>query len=196
MDSSLRQRSDQLQRKVKQLLNADLKSICKSEGLPVSGVKATLQARINERKCGHGRSVACYLLVSILADQCRYPQASTTLVRIPALSPDYSILSTSLALRYLDKTIAAQRLQLLPWLNLILAIPQSHIPTAQAHQEHHTPKTKQVSSPLHIHLLPLEMFADEQTVRLNFRPSPFYTIQEPITKPVEFRGKIGSILNI
>lgn len=51
MDSSLKPRADQLQRKVKQLLNADLKAICKSEGLPVSGVKATLQNRINEREC-------------------------------------------------------------------------------------------------------------------------------------------------
>jgi hypothetical protein len=48
--ADLKTRSDRLLFKVKNLLNSDLKAICKSEALPVSGVKATLQGRIVERK--------------------------------------------------------------------------------------------------------------------------------------------------
>jgi E3 SUMO-protein ligase PIAS1 len=41
---------DKLGRKIKTLFNADLKEICRSENLPVSGVKAMLQNRILERE--------------------------------------------------------------------------------------------------------------------------------------------------
>lgn len=34
---------------VKTLLNSDLKELCRSEGLPVSGVKASLQIRVLDR---------------------------------------------------------------------------------------------------------------------------------------------------
>ncbi|KAI9714852.1 MAG: SUMO ligase siz1 [Bogoriella megaspora] len=40
---------NKLSREIKTLLNNDLKEICRAEGLPVSGVKATLQRRILER---------------------------------------------------------------------------------------------------------------------------------------------------
>lgn len=46
----LRHSANQLEVKIKGLLNADLKLICKNEGLLVSGVKAALQSRILERK--------------------------------------------------------------------------------------------------------------------------------------------------
>lgn len=39
-----------LERAIKTSLNADLKELCRSEGLLVSGVKATLQNRILDRK--------------------------------------------------------------------------------------------------------------------------------------------------
>ena len=37
--------------KVKMLINAQLKSVLKKEGLAVSGVKATMQERLRSRKC-------------------------------------------------------------------------------------------------------------------------------------------------
>ncbi|KAI9661596.1 MAG: SUMO ligase siz1 [Bathelium mastoideum] len=40
---------EKLSRQIKRLVNSNLKEICRSEGLPVSGVKATLQNRILER---------------------------------------------------------------------------------------------------------------------------------------------------
>lgn len=44
----LRALAPPIERKIKSLLNADLKAICKSEGLLVSGVKAVLQSRVLE----------------------------------------------------------------------------------------------------------------------------------------------------
>lgn len=46
----LRQSYEQLAKHVKTLLNNDLKIICRSEGLPVTGVKAALQQRVLNRK--------------------------------------------------------------------------------------------------------------------------------------------------
>lgn len=46
----MRAQGDILEKKVKGLLNSDLKSILKDEGLPVSGNKASLQERILQRK--------------------------------------------------------------------------------------------------------------------------------------------------
>jgi len=39
-----------LEKQTKLLLNADLKDICKREGLPISGIKAALQNRVLSRK--------------------------------------------------------------------------------------------------------------------------------------------------
>lgn len=46
----LRMHFGPLERQVKQLLNNDLKEICRREGLPISGVKAVLQNRVLDRK--------------------------------------------------------------------------------------------------------------------------------------------------
>jgi len=39
-----------LEKQTKLLLNADLKEICRREGLPISGIKAALQNRVLTRK--------------------------------------------------------------------------------------------------------------------------------------------------
>lgn len=47
---SLQQQANSLHPRLKTLINNDLKEICRSEDLPVSGVKAALQERIIQRK--------------------------------------------------------------------------------------------------------------------------------------------------
>ncbi|KAL9093329.1 MAG: hypothetical protein Q9165_004070 [Trypethelium subeluteriae] len=46
----VQQQVEKLSRQIKTLINSDLKEICRTEGLPVSGVKATLQKRILEHE--------------------------------------------------------------------------------------------------------------------------------------------------
>jgi len=46
----LRSQLPALERQVKQLLNNDLKDICRKEGLQISGVKSVLQGRVLDRK--------------------------------------------------------------------------------------------------------------------------------------------------
>ena len=49
MDDSIQSQARQVDRRIKNLLNTQLKDLCKKEGLAVSGVKAVLQTRLLER---------------------------------------------------------------------------------------------------------------------------------------------------
>jgi E3 SUMO-protein ligase PIAS1 len=73
--SSATSKDEEIERTLKQLVNADLREICRDEGLPVSGRKADLQSRILDRLARY-MNHADYTSLTMLKFRINNPQAS------------------------------------------------------------------------------------------------------------------------
>ncbi|KAL1626656.1 E3 SUMO-protein ligase pli1 [Diplodia seriata] len=162
---SLQQQANSLHPRLKNLINNDLKEICRSEELPVSGVKAVLQERIIKRE-------------TFLPPLAHANRAD------PAVScPDLSALVSRgdangvARLRYRVANHGATP-PATPHPPQLPDYPDSVSPNNQATMQNHYRPASAVNLPTRPRYQP----------RFSFKQSPFYDVEEALAPTVELQG--------
>ena len=172
----VQQQVEKLSRQVKTLINSDLKEICRTEALPVSGVKAALQRRILDREYGRP-----------------FLGAITHLWLSAVGLEEVNISGDTALLQRLANTINSRRpspsgFQDHPQTKVGSAAYSPASPTMPAYKQHNGYGQSSRPPGMRRNLYEESISAKSRAAPITFKSSPFYSVLEPLIRLLDLPG--------
>ena len=183
---------------IKTLINHDLREICRQEGLPVSGIKNQLQTRVIDCKYIYWLRVESTKVDELPQTVInRYTQINDVegLNRLSFRIYNHGRSPTTELGRSPSRTIASQPLAGINSFDLNLAplaVPAAIQPMANGFPRPPPPGLPPVRPTTHGEnkkKAPQSKHVSEMSTGLNFKPSPFFEIQEPVSRILDLPSK-------